>query len=605
MRSIFSKPLFIAIASLPATSVFAETAIDPIVVTASRHEQSLDDTLSSTTLITRKDIEESNASSLEDLLMSVSGFDVIQSGPYGKNTSIFMRGTNSTHTLTLIDGIRIHSATTGSTAFQHLPLSQIDRIEIVRGPVSSLYGSEAIGGVIQIFTRKGSKKSTAKFNIEEGSNNTSKVEAGFSGQKEKIGYSLYASHFSTDGIDAIKHTTANDNDGYDKKSLTTNLSYKFNKVAALDFKLLNAEGTTLYDNCYNSSFSQSDNCYADFEQQAISTKLKLTPKGIWDAVVLLGSSKDFSDNFWEDTTNNTYQTEVSNISLQNNFQISKNNLVIAGIDYVEDTVLATPYTVYDKTRDNQGTFVSWKSKAGATSFKTSVRNDDNEQFGSHVTGTLSAGYKVNKSLKTFITFGTAFKAPTFNQLYWPGYSNPNLLPEESESIEIGLKKKFKKSILQLSVYNTKIDNLIVSATNINKAEIDGIEASTSMKLTDWKVKFSTNFIEPINKDATNYGKILKNRAQYNISMNAVRYYGKTGVFVSVLNQGKRYTDSANTTALDAYTVVDLKLNRKINKNITTDIKIKNIFDEEYLLNGGFNTYNTLGRSVFVSLTYKM
>lgn len=605
MRFIITKTLLLSIAALSSTSILAEATLEPIVVTASRYEQNLEDILSSTTLITRQDIEESNATSLEDLLMSVSGFDVIQSGPYGKNTSIFMRGTNSTHTLTLIDGIRIHSATTGSTAFQHLPLSQIERIEIVRGPMSSLYGSEAIGGVIQVFTREGHTKPTASFSIEQGSNNTSSIGAGLSGRKDKLGYSVYASQFSTDGIDAISHSTANDNDGYDKKSLSSNLSYKFNKAVSLDLKLLNAEGTTLYDNCPDAAWTPSDNCYADFEQQSISTKVKFTPKGNWDSVLLIGSSKDFSDNFREDQANNTYITEVSNISFQNNFQLSKNNLIIAGMDSLIDTVLATPYTVYDKTRDNQGVFVSWKTKTGPTSFKTSIRNDDNEQFGSHVTGTLSAGYQFNKKVKTFATYGTAFKAPTFNQLYWPGYSNLNLLPEESESIEIGLKQKFNNGSIQFSIYNTKIDNLIVSAANINKAEIDGIEVSTSMKLSDWKVKFATNLIEPINKDATDYGKILKNRAQHNTSINAVRYYGQTGVFVSVLNQGKRYTDSSNADVLDAYTVVDLKLNHKINKNITTDIKIKNIFDEDYLLNSGFNTYNTLGRSIFVSLSYKM
>lgn len=612
MRSIITTPLLLSLTGLLSTSIIAETMLQPVVVTASRYEQNLDDTLSSTTLITRKDIEESNATTLEDLLMTVAGLDIVQSGTYGKNASIFMRGTNSSHVLTMINGVKTFSATSGGTAFQHIPLSQIERIEIVRGPRSGLYGSEAIGGVIQIFTRKGNIKPTANFSIEEGSNNTSKVDAGFSGRDGKFGYSLFASQFSTDGIDSIRHTTQNDTDGYDKKSISTNLSYAFSKAVALDFNLLDAQGTTLYDNCYNAiAAANSDNCYADIEQQSSSLKLKFTPQGIWDSSLIFGSSKDLTDNFWEDTANNTYITEHSNISFQNNFQLSKNNLLIAGIDSTEDKVDATPYAVFDSTRDNQGIYASWKIKSGSSTFKTSLRTDDNEQFGTHTTGTLSTGYQFDNKIKAFASYGTAFKAPTFNELYFPFYGSPTLVPEESVSIEMGLRQKRDWGKWEVSLYNTTIDNLIAydtalfTANNISKAEIDGIEASADIKVASWKIKLSTTYLNPINQDTTYYGNVLVKRAKYSNSIKASRHYGKTGVFVSILNQGKRFTDNANTDALDSYTVVDLKLNHKVNKNITTAVKIKNLFDEDYLLNGGFNIYNTLGRSVFVTMSYKM
>ena len=321
MRSIKTNPLLLSIAGLLSTSAVAETVLQPVVVTASRYEQNLDDTLSSTTLITRKDIEESNALTLEDLLSDVTGLDVKQSGAYGKTSSIYMRGTNSTHILTMIDGIKLHSATLGGTSFQHIPLSQIERIEIVRGPRSGLYGSEAVGGVIQIFTRSGKTKPAASFSIGQGSNNTSKINAGFSGRNDKLRYSLFASQFDTDGIDAKTHTTANDKDGYDRKSISSSLSYTFNKEYELDFKALNTQGTTLYDGCWQGA--PSDNCYTDIEQQTVSTKLKFTPKGIWDASLQIGQSKDLSDNFFNDTPNNTFLTETTSISFQNNVKLSK------------------------------------------------------------------------------------------------------------------------------------------------------------------------------------------------------------------------------------------------------------------------------------------
>ena len=611
MRSTFSKPFLLTIAGLSSASVFAEATVDPVVVTASRYEQSLDDTLSSTTLITRKDIEESNAETLEDLLMTTTGLDIKQAGPYGKTTSLFMRGTNSSHILTLVNGVKAYSATSGGTAFQHIPLSEIQRIEIVRGPRSGLYGSEAIGGVIQIFTRNGELKPSASFNIGQGSNNTSKLNAGFSGRSEKLSYSLYSDQLNTDGIDAIKHTTQNDLDAYDRKSINTNLSYKFSKVYTLDFKLLDSQGTTLYDQCWNGSYS--DNCYITFDKKVLSSKLKITPKGNWDAHFQFSRSKDLTNDFWEDTANGTFLTWLNYVSFQNNFQISKNNLIIAGIDNTEDEVEATPYAVFDDTRDNRGAFISWKAKSGNYSIKTSLRTDDNEQFGNHTTGTLSAGYKVNKNLKAYASYGTAFKAPTFNELYYPGYGNTALLPEESVSFEVGFKQKIGKGGLEISAYNTSVDNLIAAtaatswiASNISKADIEGVEINYSLQVSGWKLKIASSFLEPVNKDSQNFGNILPARVKQSNSVTAIRQFGKTGVSISMLNQGTRYTDAANTLELAGYTKYDVKVRRKIDKNLSVVAKINNIFDEEYTINArSGTTYNTLGRTLFISMNYKM
>ena len=159
--------IFIALTSATSQSI-ANSIFEPVVVTANRYAQNVSNTLASTTVITRQDIEESTAISLDDLLSSVNGIDVKSSGSFGKSSSVFMRGTNSSHVLTMVDGVKLFSATGGSTAYQHIPLSQIERIEIVRGPRSGLYGSEAIGGVIQIFTRQGKKETASAIIIEQG-----------------------------------------------------------------------------------------------------------------------------------------------------------------------------------------------------------------------------------------------------------------------------------------------------------------------------------------------------------------------------------------------------------------------------------------------------
>jgi len=619
MQHYFSKSVLFTLATLASATTFAENTFEPVVVTASRYSETLQDTLSSSTVITSEEIEASSASTLEEILTTVPGLDIKPSGIFGKNTSVFMRGTNSSHTLTMIDGVKIYSATSGGTAFQHIPLNQIDRIEIVRGPRSGLYGSEAIGGVIQIFTKKDQLEPQASFTIEQGSYNTSEINAGFSGRNGKLSYSLNANQLDTDGIDSIVHTTANDDDSYSNKSLSTSLSYDIAKDVTLSLSALDAQGNTLYDNCYDSDYDwvndthnpYTDNCYADFQQQTVSTKASYTPEGIWDASLIIGYSKDFSDNFWNDDANNTFQTEYQNISFQNNFQLTENQLVIAGVDSTDDKVSATPYDS-SKSRENLGVFLSWNGKVGDIKTSLNLRNDDNEQFGSHNTGTLSAGMDISKQSNVFVSFGSAFKAPSFNELYYPFYGSEDLVPEESESFEIGYKSTSKNLKTDISLFRTTVDNLINydsalgAANNISKAEIEGIEASFGTTISKWKIDFSTAFVEPLNKDDAYLNNILPARTKHKTNIKLSRKFGKTDLSFSALNQGSRFTDANNDQKLDGYTTLDIKLGHKINKNMSVNAKLNNAFDEEYAINANSSSiYSTMGRSVFISLNYKM
>lgn len=606
------KLLFISITSITSANTLAQTIYEPVVVTASRFEEKLSDTLASTTVISQEDIQNSTATTLKDLLRSVNGLTVKTSSSFGKLTSVFMRGTSSSHVLTMVDGVKLYSATSGGTAFQHIPLDQIDYIEIVRGPRSGLYGSEAIGGVIQIFTKKGSDKPAANFSIEQGSYNTSELNAGFSGKNGKLSYSLNANQFNTHGIDSIKHTSTNDDDGYNNQSLSTNLTYQSTKSSVYSLNIMNAQGSTLYDNCFHSiTFASSDNCYSDFSQQTFSTKASFTPDGIWDANVILGYSKDLNDNFWEDEPNNTYITEHYSLSFQNNFQLTEDQLFLIGLDSTKDQVDATPYSVFDDTRDNHGIFISLKSEYSAITTDLSIRTDDNEQFDQHTTGTLSAGINLSNASKLYASYGTAFKAPSFNELYFPGYGNENLAPEESESLEIGYRQKLNSIQYELNLFSTTVENLIgpdgsFVAANISKAEIDGIEASVNTSVKNWKLDITTSYIEPLNKDASNYNKVLTARVKSSTTVNLSRDYSNTSLYFTLINQGERYADAANTDKIDSYTTLDTHIKHKLNKQMILSVKLNNIFDEDYVINAGFgNEYSTPGRSIFVSFNYKM
>ncbi|VAW70584.1 Outer membrane vitamin B12 receptor BtuB [hydrothermal vent metagenome] len=606
---------------ISSSSLFADNdTLDEVIVTANRYSQTVDESLSSTTVITRADIEKSSALDLPSLLSHVAGFDLRSSGAYGKTTSTFVRGTNSDHLLTLVDGVKLYSATLGSTSFQHIPLEQIERIEIVRGPRSSVYGSEAIGGVIQIFTRKDSKRSSATINAGRGSNNSKEFSVGFSGVTENARINLNARRFSTDGIDAIVHTTANDNDGYDNDSVSAGIDYRFNQALSLKSSFMNAQGSTQFDNCFNPDpnlvfpDSLSDDCSSDFVQQTFSNTLRITPDGIWDGQLQLGTSRDLNDNFWESAPNGTFETNRYDASFINNLQLSENQLLVIGLDSAIDSVDATPYlaTVPD-SRYNTGLFAAWNASSSILNIELNARTDDNEQFNRHNTGSIALGLKISNSINTFISYGSAFKAPTFNELYFPFFGTDTLKPEESTSLEIGLRAKHDTGNWSLNIYQTNIDNLIAFdtttffANNINRSQITGAEFTSSLQLAQWNINTSLSYTDPINKSASNKGRQLVARSKGILSLAANYHIGSYNMGASLLAQSKRFQSTDNTRSTAGYAVIDLTSEYDFSPRFKLSVKLNNIFDREYAVNQTFggNNYNTLGRNAFVNLIYKM
>ncbi|HED33472.1 MAG TPA: TonB-dependent receptor [Gammaproteobacteria bacterium] len=597
-------------------SVFAdEDTLDEVIVTANRYSQTTDESLSSTTVITRADIEKSSALDLPALLSHVAGFDLRSSGAYGKATSAFVRGTNSDHLLTLVDGVKLYSATAGNTAFQHIPLDQIERIEIVRGPRSSVYGSEAIGGVLQIFTRKAKKRSSASINSGLGSNNSKEFSVNFAGVTEKASISLNARRFRTDGIDAIVHTAPNDNDGYDNDSVSATIDYRFNQTFSLKSSFMNAQGNTQFDNCFNTTtFAISDDCSSDFVQQTFSNTLSITPAGIWDGQLQLGTSRDLNDNFWESAPNGTFETNRYDSSFINNLQLSENQLLVIGIDSEIDFVDATPYpATTPDSRYNVGFFTAWNANFSRLNIELNTRTDDNEQFNRHNTGSIALGLKISDSINTFISYGSAFKAPSFNELYFPFFGQDNLKPEESTNLEIGLRGKHAAGNWSLNMYQNKIDNLIsfdtttFLANNIDRSQITGAEFTSNAQLSQWNINSSLSYTDPVNKSGPDKGKQLQARTKSTFSLTANRNFGDYNLGMSLLAQSKRYQNSDNTNSTSGYALIDLTSEYNFTSRLKLALKLNNVFDRDYAVNQTFtgSNYSTLGRNVFVNLIYNM
>ncbi|MEN8217892.1 MAG: TonB-dependent vitamin B12 receptor [Pseudomonadota bacterium] len=598
LTTMAAVPLF----AFPTLSS-ADSTLPTVVVTAERIAQTADESLASITIIDRQQINQSQAQSLPELLRGVPGLSLSNNGGLGKNSSVFLRGTESDHVLVLIDGIKVGSATLGSTAFQHIPITQIERIEIVRGPRSSLYGSEAIGGVIQIFTRKGDGKVKPNFSVGAGSDNTYQATLGFSGGSNQSWFSANLSGVDTEGFNSCTgepsvggcFTYEPDKDGYQNLSGQLRAGYRFTNSAEIDIHWLRSEGESDFDGSFQ---NQSESM-----QQVLGAGFRLLPTDNWTLSLKAGRSWDESDNFKDAVFSTRFETQRDSVWLQNDVALGENHLLVLGIDYQNDKVSGTtPYQI--TSRDNKGAFGQYLGYFDQHDVQFSLRSDDNAQFGKHTTGNVAWGYTFDNELRFSASYGTAFKAPTFNELYFPNYGNPNLNPEKSQSLEIGLSATTTWGRWAINSYQTDIDNLIAydasifAPGNINSARIRGLEAILDTRLAQWDINANLTLLDPTNQDND---KVLPRRAKQALHIGLDRKFNPFNVGTSLHAVGKRYDNAANTHELDSYITMDLRAGYQITKAWQVQARISNLFDKDYET-AAF--YNQAGREFFITLHYQ-
>ncbi|MGR9012621.1 MAG: TonB-dependent receptor domain-containing protein [Gammaproteobacteria bacterium] len=579
-----------------------------LLVTATRTETAKNQLAAAATVYTRKDIERLQAKTLPELLNGTAGIDMSQSGGYGKDTNIYMRGTNSDHVLVLIDGIKIGSATSGTSPFQFIPIDQVERVEIIRGPQSSLYGSEAIGGVIQIFTRKGSQQDKPSVTLDAGGGtyDTYRIAGTVSGKWKNNWYTLGSSQFGSQGFDARQPTPGRfgvnqpDKDGYLNTALNARLGHRFDNNTEVEAFFMRAEGKTEYDGNFQNK--------TEFVEQVVGTTASINIVDNWRSILRLGQSRDDGDNFAPDGTfSSRFNSTRWNAGWLNEVDLSEDHQLIIGSDYRLDQVDSS--TAYNETsRYDAGIFTELHSRILDDHFiNVSVRGDKNEAFGDQVTGNFGWRYNGNYGISPFASFGNAFKAPSFNQLYFPGFGNPSLKAEQSTSFEAGLTGDHDWLQWELRGYHTNIDNLIVTATNpltflssaenVGKAQIDGIEAEIVTQLMDWNSKLNMNLLSPKNRESN---MRLPRRAEKTLSYDLSRSFGQFDLGAKVLAQADRFDDALNKTKVAGYVTVDLRSAYHLCKNWMLSAKLNNLLDKQYQT---INSYNTAGRNFFLSIHY--
>ena len=593
-----------------------------VIVTATRTAQTADEVLSSVTVISREDIERRQARSVEDLLRGTQGISITNNGGPGKNTSVFMRGTESDHILVLIDGVRAGSATSGGAAYGNIPIEQIERIEIVRGPRSSLYGSEAIGGVIQIFTRKGGKEGiTPSFSIGGGSYGTFNSSAGLSGRSKRGWFNMNISGKNTNGFNSCSgkpypngagcFTNEPDRDGYQNVAGSFRAGYLFKNGLDIETNFMRSSGKVNYDGKYSNK--------SELVQQVFGGKARYSPFEFWKVTLAGGRSRENSRDFLGQGKNfkSRFDSRRDTITLQNDFTLNKTHLLTVGADYKNDTVSSSEdFEV--TSRNNLGAFAQHQATVFKQDLELSIRYDENEQFGGNVTGGAGWGYTVTEWLRFTANVGTAFKAPTFNELYYPGgYSNANLRPEESVSYEFGTSGKIKQTNWAFNIYETQIHDLIANDAswvpqNINKVRIRGFEGMISTRIKKWQINTNLTLLDPQNKSSgTNRGNILPRRAKESFRFDVNRKFDKFKLFGLSFNKytigtqllvvGQRYDDLANTRKLDSYVKLDIRGEYTLNQNWRLQGRIENISNERYET---ASFYNQPGRNFFITLRYQ-
>lgn len=603
-----------ALLSLPSAAALAAdaagdaaTELDEVLVTATRTEIRLEDSLAPAQVIDRAEIERSQASSLQDLLRGRAGINLANSGGLGKQTSLFLRGTNAAHVLVLVDGVKINTADLGLAAFQDLPVAQIDRIEIVRGPHSSLYGSEAIGGVIQIFTRRDQGGFAPHFRIGGGSHGLREASGGFGGAGERGWFGADIAYQHTDGINACRgsatlftgcYADEPDRDGYRNLSLSLRGGYRLTDALSVEGSALRAEGENEYDGYYN---------YSETVQQVLSGKLRYAPTERFRLTASVGRSDNQSDNYNDGVWLGAAHNRRDSAGLQADFGLAAAQLLSVGLEAYRDRLGGSTAYAVDE-RDNHAVFAEYQGSFGAHRLLASLRNDDNEQFGNHTTGNLGWGVELGRGFRLNATYGTGFKAPTFSDLYDPWSGNPDLRPEESRSVNLGVAQSGDAWRWALDVYETRIDDLITydgstfRMIQVEEARIRGAELTLGATFAGWDLSTQLSHTDPRNRTLGSYdGNLLARRARNTGRLDLDRAFGAFRLGGTLNAAGARYDEQANLTRLGGYATFDLRLEYALNPDWALQARVDNAFDREYET---VAWYNQRGREYGLSLRYQ-
>jgi len=593
------SPLALTLTLLPAGPLLADSferdqalKLPDVLISANRQVEARNDSSAANTVFTREDIDRLQPDSVTDLLRRVPGVQVSQTGGRGSLPGVYIRGTQSAQSLVLVDGQRIGSSTSGDSNLQHLNIEQVERVEVLRGSRSVIYGSDAIGGVVQIFTRRGGEQGLQpRLHMGVGSNQTWERSLGLSGGDEKTRFNLGASLDETAGINRTheSYPSDGDHDEYRNKSLSLSLSHALSDDFEVGANVLNNSGKSEFDNPFGrfdmTTFeSVQQQPYSDFDVSSVSSYADARINERWKTRVELGHSENrektrdkLSD---ERTVFNTYR---DSLNWQNDLTLTERNSLMVGGDWYEDRVNSS--TAYDEdSRWNRAAFIQHRYQADRFSTELGLRHDDNQQFGSQNTWSGTFTLPLNPDNEVLLTYSEGFRAPTFNDLYYPDFSNPDLKPETSKSYELQWRSQLSEnSRLEASLYRTDLQDAIIFGSNsrpenVASARINGFEAALKQELFGWQSNLGVAIIDPRDRDT---GHTLARRARRTLSLDLDRQFDRLGLGASWQAVSSSYDDVNNQQSLAGYALLGLRSSWELNREIQLELKVDNLLDKGY------------------------
>ena len=594
---------------LPAPSHAQEAATGSppaVVVTGTRTAVQASRSVADVTVIDRAAIEAAAGRTLPELLARQPGLQAWSNGGLGKVSSVSVRGLEARHTLLLVDGVRHGSATVGTPSLDNLPLEAIERIEIVRGPMSALYGSDAVGGVVQVFTRTGAPGLRAEAAATAGSGGTASLSGGI--------------RFGGGGLDGAVHLQAlrrsglsdtnprapfgahdPDRDGFDQDSATLRLGLALPQRWRLQGSALVARGESHFDD------GPGADSQARLSTRVASLQLSGPLSEGWRTGLRLSRSNDGYDTrvtaspFTPLGVIGTVQTQLA---WDHTVTTGAGTLLLVAERLEQDVRRpGAPFAVSSRRSDALG--LGLNGDAGADHWQFAVRADRNSQFGRQVTGSAGYARDLTPRWRLGASAGTSFNAPSFNQLYFPGFGNPALLPEKGRHKEVSARWHDRFHEIKVTLFGSDIRSYITpgrNPTNVD-AGIEGLSLAASTRWAGWELGASAERVDARNDNPLNaqYGKRLPRRARDVLRLEAERRIGPWTVGADLLHAGARFEDLANTARLQGYTVGDLRLERTLGPGWNLGLRVNNVGDRRYETVLG---YNQPGREVFLTLRHQ-
>lgn len=599
-----NKYLFLAPAMLAASIAQANSlGLPDTVVTASRIEQQRSEVQAASSVFTRADIERLQPADVPALLQRVPGLHIARNGGPGSLTGLFLRGTSSAQTLVLVDGQRISGSSSGLASLELLNIANIERVEVVRGGRSAIYGSDAIGGVIQIFTRRGAGEPGWQPRLSAGIGSHGRVERslGVSGGDAKTRLDLGLSLDETEGF---KRTTldGSQDSAYRNKAVNLSLSHRFNERVQVGISGLRQSGDTEYD------YSLSPAAFAqdEFELSSASTFVEAQLNPLWTSRFELGHTEDrrTTEDPYGGSTFNTYRDQANWI---NTLELNSAQTLVLGADWYQDR-LNSSNEFNRNSRINRAAFAQHRFNGEQFSTELGVRHDRNQQFGSENTWNAAGTWHLDGQNDLILSYSQAFRAPTFNDLYYPDscfmgfctvYANPDLKPETAQSYELQWRSQLTPSTrLETAVYRTEIRDAIVTNNaldgneagssdpfrpeNIDKARINGFETSLQQDLYGWLASASYSLIDARNASGGgNDGNRLARRPKNSFRLDLDRSFNAFTVGAGWTVNSHSYDDLNNNNRIPGYAVLGLRGSWRANEELRFNLALDNLLDRDY------------------------